>query len=333
MKVLITGASGFLGGNLVREINKRNPQWGINILCRNNGKLEYIKDIKYNKHFGDLTDKASLLKAIEGIDIIFHCAALFTLDDDCKDELYQVNLDGTRNVFEAALAKGVKKIVYTGTAATTGWPIGNGKMADETIPFNKWETSNEYSRSKYKAEKLALQMFKENNLPVVILNPIGPVGPGDTKPTPTGQYIIKCLQKKVSYYMEGVAHFVHISDVVNAHLKAVENGRNGEKYILGTVNAKMSDIFKWLSEVSGIDCTPPIRVPLFAAYTGGICFDLAGKLLGRKIGPGIASVKYASKTPNYDFSKARNELKMSQTPLKQAFKEAYEWFQQNGYLN
>lgn len=333
MKVLITGASGFLGGNLVSEINRSKSDWEINILCRRNSNLEYIRDINFNKFIGDIMDKNSLLKAFEGIDIIFHCAALFTLDDGCKDELYQVNLDGTRNVFEAALAKGAKKVVYTGTAATTGWPFEKGKMADETIPFNKWEISNDYSRSKYKAEELAIQMFKENNLPVVILNPIGPVGPGDAKPTPTGQYVIKCLQKKVKYYMEGIAHFVHISDVVDAHLKAVKYGRNGEKYILGTVNVNTSDIFEWLSTASGVDCTPTVRVPLFAAYIGGISFDLAGKILGRKIGPGTASVKYASNTPEYDFSKARNELKMSQTSLEYAFKEAYEWFQQNGYLN
>ena len=324
MNILITGASGFVGGNLTKKLAE-DPANKIRILVRKNSNLSYLKSLNLEKAYGDLLDMDSLNKACKNIDIVFHCAALFSSGHIDKEKFHSINVEGTKNVCRAALNNKVKRLIYTSSAATTGYP-GKEKTADETTVFNKWKISNEYTRSKFLAEQAVLDYVKNKNLKAVILNPVAPLGPGDIKPTPTGKFIQKYLAGKIPFYVESIAHYVHIDDVVDGHIKAMTKGKIGQRYILGSNNLMKSEILKILEKVSGVSSKKIIRLPYFAVYLGAIGFKMLSFILRKRIGPSLATVKYMKKSSNYNFSKAINELGITQTPIEKAFADAVNWF-------
>ncbi len=333
MNVLVTGASGFIGGNLVQAIAKKKPEWRLIAMVRDTSNPCGFDNsgIKCEKRRGDLTDKQSLRAALKGVDLLYHCAAFFTLEMGRASELERINVDGTRNILEAAFDEGVHKTIYTSTGATIGIPHLRSAVADESIQFNKFKTANDYTMSKHRAEQVALA-FAGRGMNLTILNPVAPVGKGDLKPSPTGQFIIRYLKRRIRYYMDGVSHFVHVDDVVDGHIKAFANGRPGQRYLLGSNNFLMSDIFQLLEEATGISARNIIRLPYSACLAAGYAIDAMQAVTGYKSTLGSKVVHYARSTPKYSFSKAINELGSTQTPLLQAFREAKEWFHAHGAL-
>jgi len=279
--------------------------------------------------YGDLEDLRSLHAAMAGCCRVYHVAALYRLWMPDRDAFSRVNVAGTRNVLEAALDAGVEKVVYTSTHATVGIPP-EGQASNETVPFNRWPCANEYIRSKLMAEREALR-FYERGLPVVIVNPTGPIGPGDHRPTPTGEFIVHVLNGTLPAYVEGTVNFIPVQDVVAGHLLAMERGRPGARYLLGGENWRVSQMLQLLGQVA----EQPVRIPAvpyeLALALAYLC-QAWSRLTRRPPLIDAASVRFIHSNPPVDCSLAREELGLPQTPVIEAVRAAVEWYRCNGYV-
>ncbi|MBL7206890.1 MAG: NAD-dependent epimerase/dehydratase family protein [Candidatus Aenigmarchaeota archaeon] len=326
MKNFVTGATGFVGGNLVKELVDRGED--VVALVRRNSDTSKIKDLGVEFCEGDVLDKDSIMKAMKGCDMVFHSAALFVKKLRDTEQFYKVNVDGTKNVLSAALKLKVSKVVHTSTAATTGVPESG--MANENTAFNKWDFSNDYTKSKYLGEKVAFE-YASKGLPVVIVNPVAPIGAGDVKPTPTGQHIVSFVRGNVKYSMNGINHYTYVGDVVKGHILAAEKGNVGQRYILGGHNIRAKNFLKLLEEVTGASSEKVRMLPYWALVPAGYGISVLSKIRRKKSNLSDA-VRYSRSTPFYDFSKSVNELGLPQTPLRIAVEEAFEWFKENNYV-
>src|SRR5688572_4136872 len=245
MKCFVTGASGFIGSNLVHELLARGHE--VTALLRPSSDDRALKGVKFERLTGDTSDRAALTKAMGNCDWCFHVAASYHLWLADYTPMYAANVQGTRNVIEAAVAAGCSRIVYTSTVGCIGLPKAvNGKVepTDETTPVSATQMSNHYKQSKWEAEQVALQ-FAAKGAPVVIVNPSAPVGPRDVKPTPTGKVIVDFLNRQMPAYLDTGLNWVHVRDVAVGHIHAAEKGKIGERYILGNVegNWTMKEAF------------------------------------------------------------------------------------------
>lgn len=328
MKALVTGATGFIGGNLVRELLRQGYQ--VKALVRKESVLRNIEGLDVEVVFGDLRDKASLDRALDGCDVLFHVAACYTLWAPDPEAIYETNVQGTENILSAALAKRIKKVVYTSTESTIGI-AKNGSLGTEETGIEPASLAGHYKRSKYLAEKLALKMCRDG-LPLVVVNPTMPVGALDIKPTPTGQVIVDFLNRKMPAYVNTGLNVVSVEDVAKGHILALEKGRIGERYILGNRNLTLKEILGILERSSGIRA-PRLRIPLWlalaAAYTDEF---VSGRILGKCPRIPVTGVKAARQFRHFDCSKAIRELGLPQTPVEEAFEKAVRWFTQNGYV-
>lgn len=327
MKALVTGATGFIGGNLVRELVNQGYQ--VKTLVRKESDRRNIEGLNVEIALGDLRDKASLASALEGCDVLFHVAACYTFWTPDPKAVYEANVGGTENMLAAALAKGIEKVVYTSTESTIGI-AKNGSLGTEELEVNPGHLAGHYKKSKYMAEKLALKMYDEG-LPLVVVNPTTPVGPLDLKPTPTGQFIVDFLNGKMPAYVNTGLNLVDVQDVAKGHVLALERGRLGERYILGNRNLTFKEILNILERITGIKA-PKFKIPIWIALGAGYADELvSGKILGRRPRIPVAGVKTARKFRHFDCSKAIDELGLPQTPVEEALEKAVRWFKQNGY--
>lgn len=278
---------------------------------------------------GDLKDAGSLEKAVQGCRRLFHVAADYRLWVPDPAEMYAVNVEGTRALLSAAAAAGVERIVYTSTVGALGNP-GNGTPGNEATPVSIAEMVGHYKRSKFLAEEAALD-FAAKGLPLVVVNPSTPVGPWDSRPTPTGRMVIDYLQGRMPAYLETGLNLVHVRDVARGHLLAAEKGRVGEKYILGHENLSLSQIFQMLAEISGIPA-PTVKL----AY--GVVLPMAylAEFWARHVSHSeprmtVTAVRMAKKYMYFDSSKAAAELGYAPTSVRRALEEAVEWFKEKGY--
>jgi dihydroflavonol-4-reductase len=233
MKCFVTGASGFIGANLVHELLARKHE--VRALLRPGSDLRGLRGAEFERAEGDLSDGAKLKAAMRGCDWCFHVAASYHLWLRDYRPMYAANVEGTRNVIEGAAGAGCQRIVYTSTVGCIGLPEpikGRIIPSDEATPVSGGQMKNHYKRSKWQAEQVAIRMAREG-LPVVIVNPSAPVGPRDVKPTPTGQVIVDFLNRKMPAYLDTGLNWVHVRDVAAGHILAAEKGRVGERYILG----------------------------------------------------------------------------------------------------
>ena len=328
MKALVTGATGFIGGNLVRELVNQGYQ--VKTLVRKESDRRNIEGLNVEIALGDLRDKASLASALEGCDVLFHVAACYTFWTPDPKAVYEANVGGTENMLAAALAKGIEKVVYTSTESTIGI-AKNGSLGTEEMEANPGQLAGHYKKSKYMAEKLALKMYDEG-LPLVVVNPTTPVGPLDLKPTPTGQFIVDFLNGKMPAYVNTGLNLVDVQDVAKGHVLALERGRLGERYILGNKNLTFKEILNILERITGIKA-PKFKIPIWIALGAGYADELvSGKILGRRPRIPVAGVKTARKFRHFDCSKAVLELGFLQTPVEESFEKAVRWFRQNGYV-
>ena len=333
MKCFVTGASGFIGANLVHELVARGHE--VKALVRSTSDLRGLHGAQFERVEGDINQADLLKTALRGCDWCFHAAASYHLWLADYRPMYQANVEGTRTVLEAAGAAGCRRIVYTSTVGCIGLPKENeGKIVptDESTPVSDSQMSNPYKRSKWQAERIALELSGKG-LPIVIVNPSAPVGPRDVKPTPTGQVIVDFLNRAMPAYLDTGLNYVHVRDVAAGHVLAAEKGRIGERYILGNGegNWTMQQGFAVLEEITGV-AGPKVRIPFFVALGAAHVDEMASRFTNKPPKAPLAGVRMAKYKMFFSPGKAVRELGLPQTPPKQALADAVEWFRGNGYV-
>jgi len=326
-KVLVTGATGFIGGNLVKALV--DSGYRTRVLLRPASNTRNIVGLDVEKAYGDLRDRSSLERALDGCDGLFHVAAAYTFWAPDPKDVYETNVRGTENLLTAALAKGIQKVVYTSTESVIGID-GNGGLGTEELTADPRELAGDYRKSKYQAEQVALRLSRAG-LPLVVVNPTAPVGPGDLKPTPTGQFIVDFLNGRMPAYVNTGLNLVYVGDVARGHVLAMEKGHLGERYILGNRNLTFKEILGLLEKITGLKA-PQRRIPVWFAL--GIAYlDEFVVAKARKRPPRIpvAAVRSACTYRYFDCSKAIRELGLPQTPVEEALEKAVRWFRENGY--
>jgi dihydroflavonol-4-reductase len=326
MKALVTGATGFVGAAVVRALIKTGVE--VRVLARRDSDFSNLQQFKIDGAYGDLRDKGSLRKALAGCGQLYHVAAHYALWARDPAIFYDVNVTGTKNLMEAARDVGTDRIVYCSTIGAIGLPPGGGLGTEET-PVALEQMAGHYKRSKYLAEQEVLALAKQG-LPVVIVNPSAPVGEGDVKPTPTGQMIVDFMKGRMPAYIETGMNIVDVDDVAAGHLLAMQKGRIGERYILGTKNLMLRDIFEILSRLTGV-AMPSVKLPreliLPLAYLN-LAFSWVTGIPPRIPLEGVKMAKYKM---HYDCSKAIRELGIPQTPPEVALEKAVRWFRDHHY--
>lgn len=320
---LVTGASGFLGWHVAKILTERGHQ--VRALCRPQSE---IRELDVEKVMGDLRDPASLTRAIQGCNLVFHVAADYRLWSKNPQDLYQSNVDGTRNLLEAATAARVDRIVYTSTVGCIGMP--KNVDGDENTPVSVGDMAGHYKRSKWLAEQVALEKARAG-LPVVIVNPTAPIGDHDWKPTPTGKIIVDFLTNKLPAYVDTGLNLVDVRDIALGHLLAAEHGKPGERYILGCENLTLAQILERLARLSG-KSAPKTKVPYAIAYATGVITTGFAHFTGKVPIAPLEGVKMARKRMFVSHAKAARELGFKPGPVDFALARAVAWFKDQGYL-
>ena len=324
--VLVTGGTGFVGAHLVRALLERGDR--VRCLVRPNSSRGNLRGLEVEQVVGDLRRPESLAVAVEGCRTLFHCAADYRLYAPEPRELYDSNVEGTRNLLEAAKEAGVRRVVYTSSVGALGLESG-GRPADESTPVSLDQMIGHYKRSKYLAERVAEDYAR--GLSLVIVNPSTPVGELDSKPTPTGQIIVDYLKGKIPAYVDTGLNLIDVRDVAAGHLLAEQRGRAGEKYILGNENLTLKQILERLSEVSAgprVRIRVPHALPMLAAWV-----DTAqARMRGRSPRVSIESVRMSRHKMFFSSKKARDELGLPQSSVTDALARAVAFFRDQGHV-
>jgi dihydroflavonol-4-reductase len=326
MTVLVTGASGFLGSHVARLLAERGER--VRVLVRPGREGRNLEGLPVEMVAGDLRDEASLAKASDGVETVYHVAADYRLWARNPREIYESNVSGTRNLLEAARKAGVKRFVYTSTVATMAVPHGDS-LPDERTVTSLEQMIGHYKRSKWLAEQEALSAARAG-MPVVIVNPTTPVGPGDAKPTPTGRTIVDFLNGRMPAYVETGLNWVPVEDAAAGHLLAAERGVIGERYILGGENLSLKQVLDLLAGVSGRPA-PRVRLPHAAALAAGYVDAAVSRVLGREPRIPLEGVRMARHSMFVNADRARRELGFAPGPVVAALDRAVRWFRANGY--
>jgi len=329
MKTLVTGASGFVGSAIVRQLLDAGHH--VRTFLRPDSPRDNIMGLDVEIVTGDLVDTATLRQAVTGCSALFHAAADYRLWAPHPQTMYATNVDGTRNIMHAALDAGVERIVYTSSVATLGIRP-DGTPADEETPSSLDNMIGHYKRSKFMAETVVREMVEEKDLPAVIVNPSTPVGPRDIKPTPTGKMILDAARGRMPAYVDTGLNIVHVDDVAAGHLLALEKGMIGERYILGGENFSLKDILSQVATIAGRN-PPRIRLPHnailpFAWIAQGIA-HLTGAAQPVMT---VDGVRMAKKYMFYTSIRAEHDLAYTHRPATEALHDAIAWFRNHGYF-
>jgi dihydroflavonol-4-reductase len=329
MKTLVTGTTGFLGAALLRELIADGRD--VRVLVRPDSDRSNIEGLDAEVVTGDLRDRDSLAAALQGCEVLYHAAAYYSLWSRDKRTMYDINVQGTRNILEAAMNENVRKVVYTSTVGCIGlWP--DGRPADEQTPLDPAILCNDYKLSKYQAEQAALE-FAGRGLPVVVVNPSAPVGPRDIKPTPTGQLILDFINGKMPAYLDTGLNLIDVRDCARGHLLAESKGNVGERYILGNRNLSLHEILQALEKITGIPA-PRIKMPYWVAYAAGwICETVSDVITHRPPAVPLGGVKMAKHKMYFDASKAVRELGLPQNSVVRALEDAVQWMKEHGMVH
>lgn len=328
MKVLVTGATGFIGGNLARELWRRGDD--VRALVRPGNNKLTIEDTGIVQFEGDILDRDSVVRAVQGCEAVYHVAAAYTFWSPDPAKVSRTNIEGTVNVLDAARQAGVSRAVYTSTVSTIGL-IKNG-LGDEEVPLDPKSLHGHYKTSKLQAEQEALAIAAKG-MPVVVVNPTAPVGPWDVKPTPTGKMVLDFLRRRVPAYLKTGMNLVDVADVVDGHILALEKGTPGERYILGNRNVSLKEIFQILSTLTGLSA-PRIRAPYWLVVGLGYADRFVeGTLLRREPAIPVEGVLASIKPAYVSCEKAVRNLGQPQRPIEDALKQAVDWFAAHGYVD
>ncbi|MFL6353790.1 MAG: hopanoid-associated sugar epimerase [Bryobacteraceae bacterium] len=319
---LVTGASGFLGWHVARTLIERGHH--VRALCR---PASQMRELEVERVTGDLRDPESLSRAVAGCELVFHVAADYRLWSKHPAELYGSNVDGTRNVLEAAGRARVERIVYTSTVGCIGTP--RNSLGDENTAVSISDMAGHYKRSKWMAEQVAREKAHAG-LPVVIVNPTAPVGDHDWKPTPTGKIILDFLRGRLPAFVDTGLNLVDARDTAVGHVLAAEHGRTGERYILGSENLSLQQILERLARIANRPA-PATKVPYALAYATGVITTAWANITGREPLAPLEGVRMARKKMFVTHAKAARELGFSPAPADAALRRAVDWFRTNGY--
>ena len=327
MRCFVTGATGFLGSHVARQLLARSAD--LRLLVRQTSRLDNIADLGADHVVGDLRDPDSLRKGMSGCEFVFHVAADYRLWALNRQELYDSNVEGTRNVLSAARDSGVRRVIYTSSVATMGFG-NNGRLTDEKSPVTLSNMIGDYKRSKFMAERLVIEAGQSGQN-VVMVNPTTPVGERDIKPTPSGQIVVDFLRRKFPAYVDTGLNLVDVVDCAEGHLLAMEKAQPGERYILGGENLTLKQILDKLGAITGLS-SPKVKLPYAVALATGVVDTLVvGKMLKREPRVTIDAVRMGRKKMFVTSVKAERELGWMPGPVDDALRRAVEWFRANGY--
>jgi dihydroflavonol-4-reductase len=327
MRALVTGANGFVGSAIVRALC--NTGWQVRALVRAGSDRRNLERLPVETVLGDLADGPSLDVALSACDALFHAAADYRLWTPDPQRLYRTNVEGTRNVLEAARRGRVGRIVYTSSVATIGLPP-DGSPGTEQTPVGLAAMIGHYKRSKFLAEE-RVREFARDGLPVVIVNPSTPIGPGDVRPTPTGRLVLDAALGRMPAYVDTGLNIVHVDDVATGHLRAFERGRVGEHYILGGENLTLKEILTAITRLAGRK-PPRIRLPHAALLPFAVGAELIARVTRRETRLTLAGVRMSAKPMYFSSDKAVRELGYSWRPPPEAFADALAWLRAQGVL-
>jgi dihydroflavonol-4-reductase len=326
-KTLVTGGTGFVGRAVVEELLAAGRT--VRVLARN-PEHPALTGLAVEVAVGDLRDPESLKLALSDCTRLFHVAADYRLWVPDPANMYASNVDGTRQLLTAAAAKGLDRVVYTSTVGTLGNP-GDGTPGTEDTPVHLEDMVGHYKRSKFMAEAVALD-FARQGLPLVVVNPSTPVGPWDSRPTPTGQMIVDFLKRGMPAYLETGLNLIHVRDVARGHLLAEAKGQVGEKYILGHENLSLSQIFQVLAELTNLPA-PTVKLPYWPVLGLAYLDEFFATYIRRK--PPrmpVTAIRMAKKFMYFDNRKAVECLGLTLTPVRRALADAVAWFRRCGYV-
>lgn len=327
MEVFVTGGTGFVGAHIVKKLVAQGEH--VTVLIRPGSSIALIAGLPIKFVAGNLLEENSLVPHLQGIEVLYHVAADYRLWSYNPSEIYRANVDGTRNILQAALSNGVRRVVYTSTVGCLGLPK-DGSSGDENTPVCRDELIGHYKKSKYDAELVALDYVRKG-LDVVIVSPSTPVGPGDIKPTPTGKIILDYLNGKMCAYVDTGLNLIAVEDVADGHLLAAQKGRMGEKYILGNKNLALREVLNILAGITGR--TPPkLRIPHSIAIAAAMCSSGYAKFLGKEPGIPIEGALMARKKMFFTAEKALRALGLPQSSVEDALARSVDWFVKNGYV-
>lgn len=319
----MTGATGFVGWHVANRLAARGER--VRALVRDPAKL---KETEAEPVKGDLRDAESLRRAVAGCSVVYHVAADYRLWVRQESEMYDSNVGGTRNLLDAARSAGVERVVYTSTVGCIGVPPCG--IGDEDQPVGIEDMAGPYKRSKFMAERVALE-FAAEGFPVVIVNPTAPIGDHDFRPTPTGRVVLDFLKGDMPAFIDTGLNVVSARDTADGHLLACERGKPGERYILGSENLTLQQIFTKLEAISGRKA-PTMQVPYAVAYAAGVVTTGWAYLTGVEPRAPLDAVRMSKKKMWVTHEKAARDLGFRPGPAEDALRQAVEWFRANGYV-
>ena len=322
----MTGATGFVGSAVLRALAARGAS--VRALARPSSVRTNLCGVACEVVEGDMTDPASMARAMAGVRFAFHVAADYRLWTRDPAAIHRANLDGARVVAEAALAAGVKRLVYTSSVAT----LRAGDAAvDETAPLGEGEGVGVYKQSKVAAERLVERMVAERGLPAVIVNPSTPIGPRDIKPTPTGRMVLEAAQGKIPAFVDTGLNLAHVDDVAEGHILALERGRIGERYILGGQDLSLREMLAEIAALTGRRA-PTLALPRIPLYPLAYVAEGVAQITGKEPMLTRDALKMASHHMFFSSAKAERELGYGARPHVEALSDALGWFRAAGYL-
>jgi len=326
-KVFVTGADGMLGASICREL--LNQGYRVKGLVLPNRNAKVLDGLEMEIVNGNILEKSNLKKQLSDCDYLIHCAALTTIWPRRLEAVRKVNFIATQELAEISMELKLKRMIYIGSASSFGYG-SKSNPGDETVTFQGGKFKLDYIDSKYQAQRILLKKFRENGLPVVIINPTFMIGPYDSGPS-SGRMIIAFLSGKLPGYASGGRNFVYSVDVAKAAVNAIQNGRLGECYIAGNENLDYGTFFKKVSKIFGTKFNM-IRIPSYVILMTGLLSSLLARIT--RIPPRISytMARIANVGQYYSSKKAIKELRIPQTPIEVAIKDCCEWFKSQGYL-
>jgi dihydroflavonol-4-reductase len=327
MKVFLTGATGFVGAHVAKYLARQGVE--LRLLVRSTSNLANLEGLGAETAVGDLLKPETLRTAVRGCDAVMHVAADYRLWVRDPQTMYAANVEGTRALLQIAKDESVRRVVYTSSVATMGFK-SDGTIVDETTPVSLADMVGHYKRSKFMAEQVAIEAARGGQS-VMILNPTTPIGAQDIKPTPTGRIVVDFLNKKFPAYVDTGLNLVDVSEVARMHAVALEQGRPGERYILGGENLTLKQILDKMSAITGLP-SPAMKVPHGVAMVFAF-FDeiITGRIRRKEPRATVEAVRMGQKKMFASSAKAQRELGFQIIPVYSALRAAIDWFRANGY--
>ncbi|WP_292993500.1 hopanoid-associated sugar epimerase [Nitrosomonas sp.] len=329
MKSLVTGATGFLGSAVMRCLLTANHE--VRVLVRPDSDRKNLENFSVEITEGDLRDHQSLRRAIKGCDNLFHVAADYRLWVPDPETMHEINVNGTRALIMAATEEGIKRIVYTSSVATLGLKQ-DGSSANEDTPSNFTAIAGYYKRSKFLAEQMVKQLTDDHQLPIIIVNPSTPIGPGDIRPTPTGRIVLDTLMGRMPAYVNTGLNIAHVDDIAYGHLLAYQHGKPGERYILGGDNMSLLQILQTIDAINGTQQNR-INIPIGLMLPMAWLMEKIAFFTHTEPRATLDSIHMAKKLMFFSSEKAHRELGYQYRPSIEALKDAVKWFKENDYCN